>query len=335
MCKEPTYDHEGNMIWCRNCDICKQNRINDWIGRCIAESRYATRTDSVTLTYGPDENGNEDHLHSALLIYSDVQNYFKRLRKDGYKFKYLVAGEYGGKKRRSHWHMIICWYGKSPKVEYFNETYRGHEYWTGHGPNGHTFWEPMTPSSVWYVCKYIQKQQKDDPNAILRMSKKPPIGHEYFQWWAKEHVRQGITPKSLHYSFDGVTKKNGERRQYYMHGVTAENFMKTYCIEYYKKYDEEPYGRSKLIDEFIDKQNEKYYDLENFIKEKFDGKPFTKQLKKDVLYETAKAHGGIKTYNPGFVGIEPFATCNDGTFIQYGLQQEDPFKLFQQIISVK
>lgn len=346
MCLNPSFDYKGNQIWCRKCDICKQNRINDWVGRCIAESRYADTTHSVTLTYGPDENGNEDHIHSALLVYPDIQKYFKRLRKAGFKFKYLVAGEYGSEKRRAHWHMIIFWQGAHPPIEihdpengYNNPRWMGHEYWTKHEDfivGGHTQWQKMTPNSVWYVCKYIQKQQKDDAQAMLRMSKKPPLGHEYFQRWAKRHVQDGITPQTLHYTFDGVLmKKTRKLRKYHMHGVTATNFLTSYCLEYVEKYKSIPLGLSDLVDEFIDEKYKKYYELEQFIKEKFDGKALTKQLKKDWLFQKAKQYGGVQSYNPAFVGIEPFATCKDGTFIQYGLTQDDPLELFKTIITSK
>lgn len=333
MCENPFINHEGKTIWCRKCRRCLQNRVNDWVGRCVAESRYATSTDSVTLTYGHDENGNADHINSAVLIYRDVQAYFKRLRKDGYKFKYLVAGEYGSKKRRAHWHMIIFWDGKRPEVEYY-KNFNDHHYWTAYGFNGHTFWEPMTPMSVWYVCKYIQKEQgEDEGEAMLRMSKKPPIGHEYFQQWARDHVEQGLPPRSFHYSFHDVKHKDGKTKEFYMHGVTADNFLKEYCRYFVEKNNSLRFPQSEFLEEWIDGKYAKYYETDKFMREGKYGKTVIEALKKQELELRAKAHGGIKIYSEGVhPWLEPVALCHDGTSIQYGDPSNNQIETFLRII---
>jgi hypothetical protein len=330
MCQNPILLPSGDVIACRKCDRCRRNRINDWVGRCIAESRYATATHSVTLTYGPDENGNEDHVHSALLIYRDMQNYFKKLRFDGYKFKYLVAGEYGSKKRRAHWHLIIFWDGPHPEIE-FNKNY-DHKYWSW----GFTHWQQMTPESVWYVCKYIQKETEKDDEAMLRMSKKPPLGHEWFQQWAQQHVLMGVSPKTLHYSFDGVTHKDGQRREYYMQGVTADNFLKAYCLEFVRQKGHLKIPYSELVDEWIDNKYAKYYDLDKWIKEQNYGKQVVEAIKKNQLFVLAKAHGGVSEYHPGIhPDLQPLVVCTDNHVIEYGEPTDDRIQEFIRVISAK
>ncbi|WP_221724636.1 hypothetical protein, partial [Ochrobactrum sp. SFR4] len=64
-----------------------ETKIDDWVGRCVAENKTAIAAHSISLTYGRDENDSVDHLHAAWLTYSDVQKYFKRLRKAKYKFR--------------------------------------------------------------------------------------------------------------------------------------------------------------------------------------------------------------------------------------------------------
>lgn len=335
MCFNPSVDHDGNMIWCRKCERCRRNRINDWVGRCIAESRHATSTHSVTLTYGRDENDSEDHVHSALLIYKDLQDYFKRLRKDDYKFKYLVVGEYGGLKKRAHWHMIIFWYGKNPPIELNVKRCLTHTYWTDYGSNGHTHWQQMTPESIWYVCKYIQKDTDDDEMKI-RMSKKPPIGHQWFNEWAHEHVRQGLAPTDLFYSFQGVTHQDGKRRQYYMQATTADNFIKEYCLEFVRQKGHLRIPYSELVDEWIDKKYAKFYDLDKWISEQQYGKESVEAIKRNQLFAKAKTHGGVKQYLSGIhPELQPLCECEDGTILEYGEPTDDKIQEFIRVITAK
>lgn len=328
MCNNPVIDHDGNTIWCRKCERCRRVRINDWVGRCIAESRHASTTHSVTLTYGRDESGNEDHVHAAVLVYSDVQKYFKSLRRAGFKFKYLCAGEYGSKKRRAHWHVILFWDGPAPEVE-LNKNHH-HVYW----PHGHTFWEPMTYKSVLYVCKYLQKPQGDDEGeAMLRMSKKPPLGHEWFQKWARQHVEQGLAPRSLHYSFADVRHKDGKAKEVYMQGVTADNFLEEYCRYFVHAKGHTRMPGSELVEEFIDKRYAEYFEQEKWMREKGYGETIVEAFKKDVLEKRAAPLGGIKIFLPSCgAGREAVALCRDNTVLTYGDTSETENELFLKAV---
>lgn len=327
MCLSPVINRDGIKLWCRKCSRCLQNRVTDWVGRCIAESRHATSTNSVTLTYGRDEKGNIDHIHSALLIYSDVQKYFKRLRKAGFKFKYLVCGEYGTKKRRAHWHLIIFWEGKIPEVK-LNENF-DHEHWE----HGHTYWEEMTPASVWYVCKYIQKEQSDgEAEAQLHMSKKPPLGHEYFQEWAQEYVDNGLAPMSLHYSFSDVKHKDGKAKQFYMRGVTAENFLKGYVVAAVKRHKSIQIPSNEFVNEWIDGKYQKYYEDEKHMREQKYGEEVIEAIKKEHLEQVAKSHGGVRAYLAGGSIVEPLVICEDNTYLHYGDSTGDPIENHLRVI---
>lgn len=116
MCVAPNQLPDGTAVACRECWQCRERKVDDWVGRCIAESKTALRTFSITLTYGRDEVGNVDHLNAALLTYSDVQLYFKRLRKSGYVVRYFAVGEYGSAKGRAHWHLIVFYYDNSDVI---------------------------------------------------------------------------------------------------------------------------------------------------------------------------------------------------------------------------
>jgi hypothetical protein len=290
MCNNPRYI-AGHVVPCRECQYCIDNKTKDWAGKCMAEHRTATAGHSVTLTYGRDENGSSDHIRAAMLMYEDVQKYFKRLRFDGYKFRYLIAGEYGSKKRRAHWHMLIFWESEPPEVELNKERWMGHTYW----PHGFTFWESFEYRSVWYVCKYAQKEQGDnEAEAMMSASKKPPLGYEWFNRYAEMYVRQGLPVKSLHYSFDGENTKEGKRRQFYMKGVTAENFLNAYLwyyLETGRSIKEMPY--SEVVEQHMDKLYRHWFELEN-VERQYGYEQKAKAIEIAEKYaEAAAPYGGV------------------------------------------
>lgn len=153
----------------------------------------------MTLTYGKGRAGDVDHERAAVLTYSDIQKFLKLLRRHGYPVRYFIAGEYGSKKGRAHWHAILYWQDKKPDV--LKRENMMYEHW----PHGWSFWDEVSPATVLYCAKYVQADKTDDARqGMIRMSKKPPLGTEYFQGLAEKHVQQGIAPQALDYTFPGV-----------------------------------------------------------------------------------------------------------------------------------
>jgi hypothetical protein len=107
----------------------------------------------VTLTYDTkyvpiSENG------FMTLDKSAVQLFMKRLRKDSdRKLKYYAIGEYGGKRHRPHYHLIL--FNADPeKVE------KAWSYYTPGGRRsslGNVYIGTVTGASIGYVLKYMQK----------------------------------------------------------------------------------------------------------------------------------------------------------------------------------
>ncbi|UIB81439.1 replication initiator protein [Flyfo microvirus Tbat2_112] len=248
MCVDPVILPNGSEVACRKCWQCTENRINDWVGRCIAESRTAAVASFVTLTYGPDEYGNKDHVRAAVLTYSDVQKYFKRLRRDGYQFRYLVAGELGEAKGRTHWHAVIFWETHAPPHKMRQRHWD--KYWT----HGHQMWDDVTPKSVRYVCKYIVKDESNPTaQSICRMSKFPPIGAEYFKRLARKYVAQGLAPQNAFYGFPDIRDSKGRKRVFYLKGAVLDIFR----AEFVRAWAEHRGGHepaSELIEEYLDKK---------------------------------------------------------------------------------
>ena len=259
MCIKPLRLDTGDEVACRECWQCIETRIDDWVGRCVAESRTALACHSITLTYGGG-----DHERAAWLTYSDVQKYFKVLRRRGYPCRYFAVGEYGGKKGRSHWHLIVYWLDKVPPHELgvrFDEYH-----WAEFSKNGRrlrsrgfSHWEApgreIIPSSaaIRYVCKYVYKDQMDaEAQGFLSMSKKPPLGDAYFRDLAGRYVAQGLSPQDFFYSFPEV-RRDGKPVRFCLQGKSAENFCGYFLGQWAASRGDEEFPRSPIIYDFLDK----------------------------------------------------------------------------------
>lgn len=237
MCLAPNKLDDGKLVACRSCKLCRQNEIKDWAGRCIAESKTSRYTYYVTLTYGRDEYGDSDHLNAAVLTYSDVQKYLKRVRKTVGKYKYFCAGEYGTDKGRAHWHLLL--FTQKPLADHVKMRTR---YIEEHWEWGWSYFEPFEVKHAYYCAKYVYKD-KHEPltTAMHRMSKKPPLGTEFFRQLADRQIVDGIAPQDLFYSHAESRRKNGELIQYKLGGKSAENYL-----EYFVEQWQRVYGKSEL-----------------------------------------------------------------------------------------
>lgn len=255
MCANPRKLPDGIEAACHKCWQCRENRVNDWVGRCIAESKTALACHSITLTYGRDEAGNEDHLRAALLTYSDVQKYFKRLRKNGYPLRYFVAGEYGSEKGRSHWHLIAFWTERVPPHE-LNKRFI-EEHWK----DGWSHWEAPSYASIRYVMKYISKDiGAAERQGHVSLSKKPPLGAAYFDWLAGEYVRQGLAPQDLFYWFpEAIDRRTGKPRLFHLAkgSASADLFVAAYLRRI--PYRQSPW--SEVIEEYRNRHTPENCDL--------------------------------------------------------------------------
>lgn len=251
MCKAPANLPNGVTVACRECSQCRDQKINDWVGRCIAESKTAKACHAVTLTYGRGKANDVDHVRARLLTYSDVQKYFKLLRRHGFPMRYIVAGEYGTKKGRAHWHVVLFWQDKVP------EHVLDQNFMEAHWPHGWSHWTTPNPKAFWYNCKYIQKDMGEaQRQGHLAMSKNPPLGNDYLMQLAEKYVHQGVAPQSLKYSFpeSRVTLPDGTDTpwEYYMKGKTAQNFLDHFLRKWREVHGDRWVPSSMLVDEHLD-----------------------------------------------------------------------------------
>lgn len=123
----------------------------------------------VTLTYA------DAHLTFrsgvSQLVKSDLQKWFKRVRKAGYKFRYYAVGEYGSHTYRPHYHILV--FGHVPE-KVIRKSWQ----------KGLVHIGKVSSASVMYCLKYvINSRWKGYRNGRVApwstMSRKPGLGANY------------------------------------------------------------------------------------------------------------------------------------------------------------
>ena len=270
MCINPSKIPDRGFVACRKCWQCAGRKVDDWVGRNIAEGKTAKAAHVVTLTYGEDRSvGGVDHIRAAVLTYSDVQKYLKYLRVDGYPVRYFVVGEYGSMKGRAHWHIILYWQKRVPEHklrENFMEK---------HWPHGWSYWDNANAESVRYACKYLQKDVGDDARQGFgpMPSKKPPLGARYFRQLAARYIEAGVAPQNLLYSFSDVRRlprgahgnsakalqDQARPIQFMLSRQSAERFLHYFVWGWRYRYFDEP-PQSPVVWAYLNKGLERYID---------------------------------------------------------------------------
>ncbi len=141
---------------CGKCPGCMKRRSSGWSFRLMKEGERAETALFVTLTYDTQyvpltKSGfmslNKRH----------IQLYMKRLRKlSDKKLKYYVCGEYGSKRNRPHYHMII-FNADADKVE---RAWSEYQAGLGFVPYGTIYIGEVNEASIGYTLKYMQKPGK-------------------------------------------------------------------------------------------------------------------------------------------------------------------------------
>lgn len=217
MCKTPNRLPDGTQTACRRCSLCLANRTNDLVGRAIAESRVADRTLSVTLTYAGDSVKNVVH------CVEDVQKMVRAQRDAGLNVRYMIAGEFGEKFGRVHWHAVLFWRGENiPQVDLDRRV--DWSFW----PHGYSYFQQPDYKGLAYALKYAVKDSAPGSVRPFTLSKKPPIGHDFFVDMAMDMAAKALPLHEPSYRFRDVRTGKGEIRTFWLHGKMREVFVKTY-----------------------------------------------------------------------------------------------------------
>lgn len=137
---------EPIQVPCGYCMACRIAKTREWTVRLIHELSCWDKSSFVTLTYDDEHMPADGSIHKI-----ELQNFFKRLRKDVNSIKYYACGEYGDITNRPHYHAII--FGVNyDENELINENWKKGFIQTG----------TVTADSCQYVCGYIRKKLNGD-----------------------------------------------------------------------------------------------------------------------------------------------------------------------------
>lgn len=145
---------------CGQCIGCRLERSRQWAVRCLHEASLFDQNSFVTLTY--------DEAHAVpTLIYRHFQTFMKRLRKKHAGVRFYMAGEYGAKFGRPHFHALL--FNCSFPDQYLirqgdNPLYRSPELerlW----PFGFSSIGAVTFESAAYVARYVCSKITGQPAA--------------------------------------------------------------------------------------------------------------------------------------------------------------------------
>lgn len=219
MCQNPLTMYDGTVVSCLRCEDCRDLRVSDWVGRCCAEQSTSSKTVALTLTY---RSGNPGSGH---LIYSDVQQMLKRLRKK-YSVRYFVVGEYGSEKGRAHWHCILFFKGQVPEFGLYDTVKQTWDYW----PHGFVYFQNAEYRGFKYLLKYMLKDQHSESSERKpMMSKKPPLGYDYFMTEAYRYAKVQLPVHDAKYRFDWVrTSRSNKPREFILRGRMLFLFLQEY-----------------------------------------------------------------------------------------------------------
>lgn len=170
---------------CGKCVECAESYSREWSFRIMHEAQKYEHSCCVTLTY------NDDNLPLDLSVNNrDYQLFLKLLRKHYGKLRYFGCAEYGGKRFRPHYHIIlfgvhfddlVYWSKSKSGQDLFRSPFL-ERFWT----KGYSYIGELSLATAKYCSKYLQKLAYDNiPELRCRkrpftfMSTHPGIGGDY------------------------------------------------------------------------------------------------------------------------------------------------------------
>lgn len=191
---------------CGQCWGCRLERSRQWAVRCMHEASLYEHNCFITLTYDNDHCPTDRSLN-----YGDFQRFMKRFRKrfKGSTIRFYMAGEYGEKFERPHFHACIFGFDFSDKV-LFKRTPSGALIYRSQSleylwPFGYSSIGDVTFESAAYVARYVMKKRtgkgvgdhyettdfetgeiKDRVPEFNRMSLKPGIGYGFYKKYTSD-----------------------------------------------------------------------------------------------------------------------------------------------------
>lgn len=216
---------------CGHCWACLKNKTNDLVGRMLCEASTSEWVRVLTLTYGDDriKAMNRDARRKDMIYKEDFQNFLKTLRKRGFKCRYAVAGEYGSRKARAHFHMVWFGSGMPPRIPLNTQKVYLRDadnpeilLW----PWGFCYAEDAQGERPFrYVAKYAVKardarmtRKETRHEEWVSYSRKPLLGHAFISQDGRRHGEARLLPQNFNY----VPPGGDVRNRYSFYGKAQE-----------------------------------------------------------------------------------------------------------------
>lgn len=183
---------------CGRCIGCLKRNATDWVTRIVNECSLHVDNCILHLTY--------DYSHlpaDGSVKLRDLQLFFKRLRKrlGNVRIRYFACGEYGDKKQRPHYHVII--FGWKPSDLQLEDTSaKGNclyssKFIASVWGNGRVRVGDVTVQTAGYVARYSLKKRFEQPvdgksPEFHTMSRRPGIGFGYYEQYRKNAIQDKI-----------------------------------------------------------------------------------------------------------------------------------------------
>lgn len=134
---------------CNKCIECFHRKRSEWWFRVEQENKYNMQPYRWFLTLTYSESKVPRKRGTKTLLKRHPQLFFKRLRKAGYKVKYILVGEYGSQTQRPHYHVIMWTDAPTKEID------RCWHY-------GHVHYRQIAKETVFYTLKYILNPRQGD-----------------------------------------------------------------------------------------------------------------------------------------------------------------------------
>ena len=168
-------------IPCGTCVGCRLDKASDWANRLLMEVKTEPINNwFLTITYD-EEN------YPISLSKRDIQLFLKRMRKKQ-SFRYFIAGEYGTKTFRPHYHMILLGYEVGETKQWDKQQLEMLDLEKTWG-KGRILGAEANAATIAYTTAYTTKKayniEKEWPDMLekpfILMSRKPGLGYKYLE----------------------------------------------------------------------------------------------------------------------------------------------------------
>lgn len=196
---------------CGHCLGCMIDRSRMWALRCTDEAKMHEKNVFLTLTF--NENYIHDNRSVSKTFLSQFMKRFRYYYGDGIRF--LGVGEYGEKKLRPHYHLLLFNFDFDDKYEFKVDTHRGVSYWRSPFLEKYVWCDVASKDSLGfsiigdvnfqtsaYVSRYCTKKIfnnkkhrlayfKDKEPEFMNFSRNYGIGFEAFLEYHTEYLSRG------------------------------------------------------------------------------------------------------------------------------------------------